>query len=838
MTNALEWIFRVKAQVAGIRAATADLTRVQKALEGVRASSVRTAMPRLYLTGVGSVLAGLSAVEAGYRRLAGTAGWVVRQISTLSGLVAAGAVGLGAKLVLDAVTFRQNAEVALRTVLGSREAAAKALEEATRFAARTPFTTQQVVDAYKRLAIAGFKPVEIPIILKGVGDLSAMQGFSQEAVDRILMALTQIRAKGRVQGEELMQLAEAGAPLAKIYERIGAHLGVTAQQARKFIEAGRVSADLGIVAVLESIRDTVSGGRLGGLMDQFAGTLTGLWSTLRSRPFEFFKDIRIGPLENLLRNLVAITDTTSGLGRRLKAGLENVIGAGVQSLFGPLAKATDPKALEPALAAWLDQLKGWARQLGPTLRAAWEQVREFVAGVKDAFSIMREAWGYLRPVLAVVSALVRPLGDTGAQAAGAASGFTRLAGVALGLVAAWKLLNALTLGLPSALLRLGAALLRVGAVRLLPGLRPALVQVWGALGASLPRALMGAWGILRAFLPRILMGLGRLFMGLGPWGWLVSGAITAGYLIVQNWDRVKSWLKGAWGAVAGWGKAAWDGVAQATSGAWATVVGWFSALTDRARSTWQGVLAAAKGAWQELRDTVGGVVSSIVDWFRGLPGRIVGALKRLGSQLVEAIKAEVAQVPGGELVLRALTSVTAGVRRVWEAGATVAGALAQGAKDVLQVRSPSRLFAHYGRMAMAGLALGATAMAPAVARVMEASVRQVVPEVVAPTVALRAEVPIPPSPTASVGLPTLRMATALPRVTPPTPTLPPIRMEGPTISAPQARAERSVVVNITVDGARDPKAVAREVVEALDEWAAGRIVVRGLEFLALEDGHA
>jgi cytochrome oxidase Cu insertion factor (SCO1/SenC/PrrC family) len=47
-----------------------------------------------------------------------------------------------------------------------------------------------------------------------------------------------------------------------------------------------------------------------------------------------------------------------------------------------------------------------------------------------------------------------------------------------------------------------------------------------------------------------------------------------------------------------------------------------------------------------------------------------------------------------------------------------------------------------------------------------------------------------------------------------------------------------VVVNITVDGARDPKAVAREVVEALDEWAAGRIVVRGLEFLALEEGHA
>jgi tape measure domain-containing protein len=860
MNNALEWIFRVKAQVAGIRAAVADLTRVQKSLEGVKAASAKVAMPRLYLTGVGSVLAGLAAVEGGYRRLVGTAGWAVRQITSLPGLVTAGAVGLGAKMVLDAVTFRQNTEVALKTVLGSREAASQALEEVMRFASRTPFTTQQVVDAYKRLAIAGFKPIEIPVILKGVGDLSAMQGFSQEAVDRIIMALTQIRAKGRVQGEELMQLAEAGAPLAKIYERIGARLGVTAEKARKLIEAGRVSADLGIVTVLEAIRDTVSGGRLGGLMDQFADTLTGLWSTLKSRPFEFLKDVRVEPLENLLRNLVALTDTTSSLGRKLKAGLESAIGAGVQGLFGPLAKATDPKALEPALTAWLDQLKGWARQLGPALRSAWGQVREFMTGVRDAFAIMREAWGYLRPVLAFVSGLVRPLGDTEVQAAGAASGFTRLAGAALGLVAAWKLLNVLTLGLPGAFLRLGGALLKVGAVRLLPGLRPALVQAWGTLRAFLPRILTGvgqflrvgsvrlllglrlaltqAWSILRAFLPRILMGAGRLLVGLGPWGWLVSAALTAGYLVVKNWDRIKGWFRGAWDAVAGWAKSAWDGVAQAAGGAWAKVVGWFSALVDRARSTWQGVLAAAKGAWQGLRDTVGGVVSSIVDWFRGLPGRIVGALKGLGSQLVEAIKAEVARVPGGELVLRALTSVTAGVRRVWEAGATVAGALAQGAKDVLQVRSPSRLFAHYGRMAMAGLALGATAMAPVVARVMEVSMRRAVPEVVALTVAPRVGTPVPLGPMASVTLSGLRMVTDLPRVTPPTPTLPPIRTEGLALSAPQVKAERSVVVNITVDGARDPRAVAREVVEALDEWAAGRIVVRGLEFLALEEGHA
>jgi len=127
-------------------------------------------------------------------------------------------------------------------------------------------------------------------------------------------------------------------------------------------------------------------------------------------------------------------------------------------------------------------------------------------------------------------------------------------------------------------------------------------------------------------------------------------------------------------------------------------------------------------------------------------------------------------------------------------------------------------------------------MVPAVAQVMEASMQRVVPEVVAPTVVPRVGTSVPLGPMASVTLSALRMVTAPPRVTPSTPTLPPVRMEGPTLSAPRM-AERSVVVNITVNGARDPKAVAREVVEVLDELEAGRIVVRGLEFLALEDGY-
>ncbi len=45
------------------------------------------------------------------------------------------------------------------------------------------------------------------------------------------------------------------------------------------------------------------------------------------------------------------------------------------------------------------------------------------------------------------------------------------------------------------------------------------------------------------------------------------------------------------------------------------------------------------------------------------------------------------------------------------------------------------------------------------------------------------------------------------------------------------------MVHIHVNGAQDPREVAREVVAAIDHWAAGRIVVLGLEALASEVGH-
>jgi tape measure domain-containing protein len=48
--------------------------------------------------------------------------------------------------------------------------------------------------------------------MTAIGDAVAGVGGGADAIDRVSLAIGQMQAKGRVQSEELLQLAEAGVP--------------------------------------------------------------------------------------------------------------------------------------------------------------------------------------------------------------------------------------------------------------------------------------------------------------------------------------------------------------------------------------------------------------------------------------------------------------------------------------------------------------------------------------------------------------------------------------------------------------------------------------------------
>lgn len=255
-----------------------------------------------------------------------------------------------AQAAISAASFKENNLIAFRTILGSDEAAGRVMNKLVKFAATTPFETKDIMEIGKNLLVGGFSEREIPVVLKAVGDVGAMKGFDKQIIDRLVSSLSQVKAKGKLTGETMERLAEAGVPAGRIYEKLGQTLGVTSQQAQKMMSAGKIDANKGIFAIVKTIRDDMSGGKLGNMMDQTSQTVQGLWSTIASKPFEWMMDLNnsngFKSLKGFLANVAAVLDNNEG---KIKARATRLFDWMMKSLFGDVSGSDGPAKLEDML---------------------------------------------------------------------------------------------------------------------------------------------------------------------------------------------------------------------------------------------------------------------------------------------------------------------------------------------------------------------------------------------------------------------------------------------------------------------------------------------------------
>lgn len=176
---------------------------------------------------------------------------------------------IGTKAVQEAGKF-QKVEAAFTNLLGSSEKAEDYIRGLQDFAKKTPFTFEELTVGAQRFMAMGFAAEEVIPTLKAVGDAAAGVGLGAEGVNRVSLALGQIRAKGTVQAEEFRQLAEAGIPA---WDMLAKKMGVDVATAMKQVEQRAVSAQTGIEALVEGMNS-----KYGGMMEQQAKTISGSWA--------------------------------------------------------------------------------------------------------------------------------------------------------------------------------------------------------------------------------------------------------------------------------------------------------------------------------------------------------------------------------------------------------------------------------------------------------------------------------------------------------------------------------------------------------------------------------
>lgn len=186
------------------------------------------------------------------------------------------AFGAGFGFVKDSVVgfndTMDKTRIALTSMLGSAQAADAQIREMARFARETPFEFEGLAQTQLKLLQVGFIAKDIIPTLTAVGDAVAASGRGAVEVDRVVLALTQMAAKGKVSQQELNQLSEAGVAGLQILAQ-GFHTS-TGKMA-DMVEHGLVPADKALKILIEGME-----ARAPGAMDKMSHTASGAASNI------------------------------------------------------------------------------------------------------------------------------------------------------------------------------------------------------------------------------------------------------------------------------------------------------------------------------------------------------------------------------------------------------------------------------------------------------------------------------------------------------------------------------------------------------------------------------
>ena len=175
-------------------------------------------------------------------------------------LAAVGAAAL--KSAADLETL----ETSFVSLTGGVEQAGKMMQQLTAFTAKTPFQLDAVAKSARQLIASGTDIADVNTQLQFLGDIAATSGSS---IDEIAAIFAKVNAKGKVELENLNQLAERGIP---IFTALSEATGLPADK----LGAGAVSVEQ-FNQVLQSFAST--GGFAEGAMLRLSQTVSGKFST-------------------------------------------------------------------------------------------------------------------------------------------------------------------------------------------------------------------------------------------------------------------------------------------------------------------------------------------------------------------------------------------------------------------------------------------------------------------------------------------------------------------------------------------------------------------------------
>jgi tape measure domain-containing protein len=190
-------------------------------------------------------------------------------------VTAALSAGMGASGIIKTASEFEQLEIRLRSVMGSAAAGEEAFTWIKQFGVETPLSVKEVTDAFMTLKNFGLDPMDGS--LRKIADASGKYGKDAQALQSITLALGQAWGLGKLQGNDLMQMVNAGLP---VWDLLSTATGKSSAELRKMSENGELGRE--VIRKLIDEMGRVSEGALADLMRTLAGAFSNMGDAIDS----------------------------------------------------------------------------------------------------------------------------------------------------------------------------------------------------------------------------------------------------------------------------------------------------------------------------------------------------------------------------------------------------------------------------------------------------------------------------------------------------------------------------------------------------------------------------
>lgn len=297
-------------------------------------------------------------------------------------MLAGAAVSYGfKKAFIDTAAEFERYQIMLNKLQGGPEGGAKAMDWIKQFTQDTPYSVDEVTNAFVKLKAFGLDPMNGT--MQAIADQAAMMGGTAETVDGIALAFGQAWTKGKLQGEEALQLLERGVPvwdyLVQASKELGQNngFGYSAQQIQDMSSKGQLTRK-----AIQALLDQMGKASKGAARDQM-NTWNGMISNMGDHWTLFKNDVMesgaFAVLKSELGDLLAQLDEMKKTGEYDKL-VEKIGGNLVDSFHAVSDAAKEVKNVGRELLPVLDGIARGAKAISDAV-GGYESLAKILASI-------------------------------------------------------------------------------------------------------------------------------------------------------------------------------------------------------------------------------------------------------------------------------------------------------------------------------------------------------------------------------------------------------------------------------------------------------------------------